>query len=187
MQALVLKARQWHLALDDNGRVIVGGSFTDYGGVECKNLARIAPNGAYDASYVTGSGTNLPVVSHRIERRANLVGGSFVSYNDLRMRSILITLPDGSVDSTFNLGTGANDAPVQTIAVQTNGKILIGGGFAKYNGVRRNGIARLNPDGSLDENFATGLGTGIERQRNNPCDCNTTQRSMHYWRRLLAL
>ena len=39
---------------------------------------------------------------------------------------------------------------VDSIAVQSDGKILIGGGFTTVGGETRNCIARLNTDGSLD-------------------------------------
>lgn len=37
-------------------------------------------------------------------------------------------------------------------------KILIAGQFSSYNGTQREGIARLNADGSLDETFNPGIG-----------------------------
>jgi uncharacterized delta-60 repeat protein len=44
------------------------------------------------------------------------------------------------------------------IAVQADGKIIIAGGFTTVGGVRKNGVARLNSDGSLDNTFDVGLG-----------------------------
>lgn len=44
-----------------------------------------------------------------------------------------------------------------SIAVQTDGKILIGGFFIQVNGVARQFIARMNPDGTLDDAFAPAL------------------------------
>ena len=46
-------------------------------------------------------------------------------------------------DAGFNSGTGAN-SNVQSVAVQGDGKVLIGGDFTTYNGTGRNRIARLN-------------------------------------------
>ncbi len=54
-------------------------------------------------------------------------------------------------------GSGA-DRDVRTIALQADGKVLIGGLFNTYNGVQQKGIARLNVDGSLDTTFDTGSG-----------------------------
>jgi hypothetical protein len=55
---------------------------------------------------------------------------------------------------------GANDA-VAAIAVQADGKILVGGDFTTLGGggtgtTTRNNIGRLNADGSLDTSFNPG-------------------------------
>jgi uncharacterized delta-60 repeat protein len=55
------------------------------------------------------------------------------------------------------MGIGANDR-VNTISLQSDGKIVIGGYFTSYNGISINYIARLNNDGSLDNTFNTGIG-----------------------------
>jgi hypothetical protein len=39
------------------------------------------------------------------------------------------------------------------VALQPNGKILIAGVFDRVAGVPRKGLARLNPDGTLDAGF----------------------------------
>ena len=50
----------------------------------------------------------------------------------------------------------------RSVAVQPDGKVLIGGDFTTVNGTNRNGIARLNADGSLDSSFNPG--TGVRRR-----------------------
>src|SRR5688500_17948445 len=65
--------------------------------------------------------------------------------------------PQSAVDG-FN--PGANSV-VMTSALQSDGKILIGGFFTLVGGggtgsMSRGGIARLNIDGSVDTNFAVG-------------------------------
>ncbi len=47
---------------------------------------------------------------------------------------------------------------VGKIGLLPDGKIIITGTFSEVNGVARNRIARLNPDGSLDETFQPGIG-----------------------------
>jgi hypothetical protein len=54
--------------------------------------------------------------------------------------------------TTFDPGAGA-DGQVWAVALQTNGKVLIGGAFTNFNGVAHKSIARLNPDGSIDSSF----------------------------------
>src|SRR5207302_2161824 len=48
------------------------------------------------------------------------------------------------------------------LCAQPNGRILIAGSFSAVNGVSRNGIARLNNDGSLDFSFDPGTGIGAD-------------------------
>ena len=65
----------------------------------------------------------------------------------------------GSVDLGFapqDMTGGTNDGlngSCRAIAVQPDGKVLVGGDFTHANGMERGRIARLNADGSLDELF----------------------------------
>lgn len=63
----------------------------------------------------------------------------------------------GSLDFSFDPGTGATST-VNSTAIQSDEKILLGGSFTEYNGVSRSCIARLNADGTLDTSFNPGLG-----------------------------
>ena len=58
----------------------------------------------------------------------------------------------------FNPNTGSGATDVLGIAVQTDGKILVGGDFTTMNGTARDGVARLNSDGTLDTGFNPGTG-----------------------------
>src|SRR4028118_1781645 len=65
---------------------------------------------------------------------------------------------EGEVDSSFNVNVGfPTEETVSALAVQPDGKFLIGGKFTQANGVLRNSIARFNADGSLDASFNAGL------------------------------
>ena len=57
-----------------------------------------------------------------------------------------------SIDTGFVVGTGF-DGPVYSIAIQSDGKILVGGAFNTYNGTNSNYIIRLNSDGSVQYGF----------------------------------
>ena len=57
------------------------------------------------------------------------------------------------------VGTGANNY-VNAIAVQSDGKILVGGNFSAWNGTTVGCIVRLNSDGTRDTTFTTNNGTG---------------------------
>lgn len=73
----------------------------------------------------------------------------------------------GSLDPSFNVDQleliqGGINGPVLTNVVQTDGKILVGGDFSRYNNTNRRNFARLNADGSLDTSFNPGEGTGCK-------------------------
>src|SRR4051812_20504371 len=49
------------------------------------------------------------------------------------------------------------EGPIHAIAIQADGKIIIGGDFTSAGGANRVSLARLNPDGSADNTFNPGV------------------------------
>ena|GEM_PF-2122627 len=86
-----------------------------------------------------------------------LIGGNFTSYLEQEANRIIRLNTDGTIDTSFNIGTGFDDA-VQTVVIQDDGKILVGGTFSTYQGSVSNRIIRLNIDGSIDTSFNVGNG-----------------------------
>jgi len=70
---------------------------------------------------------------------------------------------NGSLDTGFDVGSGVpyTTGTIRHVAIQSDGKIICTGTFTEYNGVSRNGIARINSDGSLDTGFTSGSGFGL--------------------------
>ena len=70
---------------------------------------------------------------------------------------MLKLLSNGAIDSSFNIGSGINGFAnvVRDIKVQTDGRILVCGGFNSYNGTPANSIVRINPNGNVDTSFVT--------------------------------
>jgi uncharacterized delta-60 repeat protein len=56
----------------------------------------------------------------------------------------------GSIDTTFVPNV---NGPITGMAVGSDGRIAISGGFTAVGGISRRGLARLHPDGTLDESF----------------------------------
>src|SRR5204863_5922334 len=67
---------------------------------------------------------------------------------------------NGTLDASFDPGTGPNNT-VRAIAVQPDGKILIGGDFSDINGQTRTFLARLAPSGTNDPTFAAILSGSV--------------------------
>ena len=141
-----------------DGKIVVGGQFTQYQGFITNNIVRINTNGEYDSSFNIGSGFNSSVNVLSIQSDGKiLIGGQFTQYQGVNRNRIVRLNTDGSYDSTFDIGSGF-DSVVDTISIQTDGKIIVGGQFTQYQGVTRNYIARLNTDGSFDSTFEIGVG-----------------------------
>ncbi len=141
-----------------DGKVLVGGQFSAVGGTPRSNIARLNADGTLDTSFVTGTGAIGLVESLAVQPDGKvIIGGEFTNYNGTAIKGIARLNTDGSLDTSFVVGTGAEGA-VFTIALQTDGKVLIGGVIPTFNSVLINNITRLNTDGSLDSSFATGTG-----------------------------
>jgi uncharacterized delta-60 repeat protein len=125
------------IALQPDGKVIV-------------DSARLNTNGTLDNSFISPIGNGVRSVALQPDGKV-LVGG-YLFHADASHYGIARLNANGSPDGSFNPGTGAN-ATVTSIAVQSDGKVLIGGWFTEVNGTNRDGIARLNADGSLDGSF----------------------------------
>ncbi|MBA2735927.1 MAG: hypothetical protein H0U50_03960, partial [Pyrinomonadaceae bacterium] len=68
--------------------------------------------------------------------------------------SVISIRADGEVDPFFNASVYNNEGTgVSVLAAQPDGKVIIGGSFTVVNGSSRQGLARLNPDGTLDLTF----------------------------------
>jgi hypothetical protein len=64
---------------------------------------------------------------------------------------------DGSIDASFNTQIAASSGIVYSLALQSNGSIIVAGSFTKYNGVTANRVVRLS-SGTVDTDFVIGLG-----------------------------
>jgi uncharacterized delta-60 repeat protein len=148
-------------ALGD-GRAYIAGDFTNLGGHRRTSVARLNADGTLDVSFVTAE-IDLPIRALAVQGDGKVViGGDFFSVGGISYNRLARLNSDGSLDPTFKTGVGANSS-VLSVAVQSDGKILVGGSFSNFAGEARDRLVRLNPDGSLDAAFLTrGMG-GIVR------------------------
>jgi uncharacterized delta-60 repeat protein len=151
----------WAVAVQSDGKILAGGVFTTFNGAMTKYIIRLNGDGTLDTSFnVGGSGANSIVQAITVQSDGKiLIGGFITTYNGVTVNSIARLNTDGSLDTSFNAGGSRANAAVVAVAVQSDGKILIGGGFNAYNGVAAYRITRLNTDGSLDTSFKV-VGSG---------------------------
>ena len=152
-------------AIQTDGKILVGGAFTSLNAITRNRFLRLNSAGTVDTSFYTNLGTGFDgtVYSSAIQTDGKiLVGGGFTLLNGITRNYLVRLNSDGTVDTSFytNLGTGF-DGTVYSIAVQADGKILVGGFFTLLNSITRNRLVRLNSDGTVDTSFYTNLGTGF--------------------------
>jgi uncharacterized delta-60 repeat protein len=146
------------LVVQDDQKILIGGEFTSYNGNSRNRIVRLNSDGSIDTSFNIGSGANQTINSIAIQSDGKIIiVGSFTSYNGNSRSRIVRLNSDGSIDTGFNIGSGANQT-INSVAIQSDGKILIVGAFWGYSGVDSYRIARLNTDGSFDNTFVTGSG-----------------------------
>jgi uncharacterized delta-60 repeat protein len=146
------------VVIQSNGKILVGGYFTSYNGTSTNYIVRLNSDGSIDSGFSIGTGFNNIVSTIAIQSDNKiLVGGQFTTYNGNARNRIIRLNSDGSIDSGFSIGTGFNFPP-ESIFIQNDGKIVVGGFFTSYNDNSRNRIIRLNSDGSVDSGFSIGTG-----------------------------
>lgn len=146
------------VAIQSDGKIVVGGSFTAYNGTSRSRIIRLNSNGSIDTGFTIGTGFSAQVITIAIQPDGKiLAGGSFIDYNGTTQNRITRLNSDGTRDTGFTTGSGFN-GNVNAIAIQSDGKIVVGGSFTNYNGTTQNSITRLNSDGTRDSEFTTETG-----------------------------
>jgi uncharacterized delta-60 repeat protein len=166
------------VAIQPDGKVLIGDPLTFISGMNTYGSARLNADGSLDGTFI--SHTNfaayllpdvIPVITAVQSDGKVLVGGYshylLDDYLDVYVFFLNRFNANGSQDDGFDLalgpGTQVSMESIDTLAVQPDGKIIVGGRFSSMRGMNRYGIARLNSNGSLDTNFiaATAFGDAV--------------------------
>jgi uncharacterized delta-60 repeat protein len=144
------------IGIQEDQKIVIGGSFTSIGGQPRTNLARLNADGSLDGSF------NAPVSGQvncvAIETDGNiLIGGIFNTVSGQPRTNIARVHSDGGLDA-FNPAATTSDTifyyvAVDSLRVQHDGKILVGGYFDALANQPCHNIARLMTDGKVDTNF----------------------------------
>jgi len=147
------------IVLQTDGKILIVGNFTTYNGISRNRIARLNADGTLDTTFTVGTGANLETFAIAVQTDGKIIiGGAFTTYNGASAVRLTRLNTDGSLDTTFNPAGAGADGSIVALGVQTNGRIVIGGGFLNYNGTSRIRIARVNTDGTLDTTFNPGTG-----------------------------
>jgi uncharacterized delta-60 repeat protein len=158
-----------NLALQPDGKLLIGGNFTTINGITRQNIARINPDGSLDQTFDPGSGTDNVVHAIMLQPDGKiLIAGDFSLVNNVSRQGIARLNPDGSLDTSFDPGVGVAGSVWEAV-LQPDGKVIVAGDFNVVAGKTRNYIARLQADGTLDSTFNATAGpdswiTGLDLQ-----------------------
>lgn len=158
------------MAVQANGRILVGGPMTNVNGVFRLRLARLLPDGSLDSGFICHippgppepSWFNTTISALAVQPDGLiLLGGNFTNVLGAARPGLARITTNGALDISFSPNIEAQPASpffsqplhIRTITLQPDGGIIIGGSFSHVGGVPRESVARLFPDGSLDTSF----------------------------------
>jgi uncharacterized delta-60 repeat protein len=139
------------VALQADGKIVVGGRFETVDGRYRYRLARLNTDGSLDLSFAfVDPSDRVNAIGIHPDHRI-LIGGAFTTINGVMQRGIARLNANGSLDTGFN--HGGTDNSVGALAIATDEKIYVGGSFSAINAEPRYSVARLWPDGGVDWTF----------------------------------
>lgn len=201
------------MAVQEDGKIIIVGSFVRRGRTHASEFLRLHPDGRLDGTFLFhadigpgllaiqpggkilvagGRPPDGPILrlntdgtldpTFHSEEVSNSAGVQFTEGTALTVQpdgkvlfggvyilggashSLVRLTAAGSLDATFSAGAGfefvnspgGDAAKLSSVAVQSDGKILVTGSFQSYRGIPRDCIVRLNSDGSIDGDFDPG-------------------------------
>jgi uncharacterized delta-60 repeat protein len=154
-------AKVWSVTLASDGKILIGGDFTGVDVYSCGRVARLNLNGTVDTSF-NADAVDSTVYAIAVQSDGRVViGGTFQTVGTSSRVRVARLNSNGTVDSSFNAGSVCN-ANVWAVALQSNGKILVGGRFNAVGGdsTTRSKIVCLNTNGTIDPNFDSTAGSG---------------------------
>lgn len=148
-----------------NGKIFVAGNFEKYNNQDCDFIVKLNSDGSRDTSFtvVHNSSSSAAYDFQILPSGKILLAGILNDFTQTGLRTLVRLNADGSLDTSFNMGgtgfestTNSTFPEIKSIDLQSDGKIIVGGFFYKYNGIISRFLARLNTDGSLDTTFQNG-------------------------------
>jgi len=161
LNAGVVGGQVFATAVQPDGKVILAGVFTSVLGVARQNIARLNADGTLDTAFDPRPNGQLLAVAVQGDGKV-LCAGSFSTLHPNGAGAPFARSQLARVNADGTLDVGFDPKPntaVLCLAVQADGKVLLGGGFTTLqpNGAgsptTRFNLARVNADGTLDAGF----------------------------------
>lgn len=143
------------LALEADGSVLIGGDFPHVNGQARRGIARVHHDGSLDDAFapvLLDDGADVHALAVQADGKP-VIGGFFTAIDGHTVYDLARLYPDGRLDATWTLETPRPQDIVRALAVQPDGKWVVGGDFMNIGGQARNYLARIEADGSVDAAF----------------------------------
>lgn len=149
-----LNGRVSALAVQPDGRLLIGGMFFQDTRWPFRRIGRLSSAGQPDTSdFVHGAGTGADgeVLALGLDRLGRIMaGGAFATMHGQDARFLTRLTPTGQVDPNFR---ARPDDSVQALAVLDDASLMIAGLFTRVGGRSSPSVARLLPTGDLDPSW----------------------------------
>ena len=154
---LSVNTRLGAVAVQPDGKVLLGGSLWIAGDTNIYGFVRLKVDGSLDGTFqqgIWGSDQNFGVNRIALQPDGKVLLSGQGKIQGMQRYGIARLRADGSLDPTFDAGEGLRDQEAGPIALQPDGKILIGGWYNLGTNDFLQGVFRLNTNGTLDTSFA---------------------------------
>jgi uncharacterized delta-60 repeat protein len=146
------------IALQPDGKVVIGGSFTSVSSTTRNSIARLNSDGTLDTSFNPDADGEVACIVVQPDGKI-VLGGSFNSVGGITRHLIARVGSDGTLDTAFNPDAGTT-GQVMALALQADRQILIAGSFTTLGGSGGDGhsmLARVDATGTVDATFTPGV------------------------------
>jgi uncharacterized delta-60 repeat protein len=157
-------SRVHSLTIQTDGKIVIGGSFTNVDGMARTNVARLASDGRVDQSFGGTPAIGL-VTALAVQSDGKILAGT--TFPEPRAAMIRLN-PNGALDTTFQirpLTGGESESRIDFMKLQPDGKVLGAGNFSTVGGKTRPHVVRLHNNPELfgfrrtSNRFETSSGT----------------------------
>ena len=139
--------------IDSDNKILVGGQFTQFNGVNKGGLVRLNQDGTLDPTFsgltsgFTDGSAGLYNMTWEIGEYGGqyYITGDFGTFNGIACNDVVRLNQDGSLDNTFNASLFSGGDRLIALTIQSDGRPIVGTDTTVY---------RLNLNGSVDNTFS---------------------------------
>jgi uncharacterized delta-60 repeat protein len=133
-----------------DGSVYVSGNFTTYNGTSVSDIVKLSSDGTLDTTFSSNVGSGFSGVQFALDIAEDqsgkilLCGNPSSTFNGNNFNGLIRLNTNGVVDNSLTLSEGFN-LSVNSVMVDSYGKIIAGGSFTEFNQNTYSGLIRLFP------------------------------------------